>query len=168
MRINAKQLESLVEKILIKTKLHSIEAVDLLMVTSAAESECGEYIKQLNNGPALGVFQMEPATLNDLYDNYLFYKKDKLELLESFRCTDNRELDLEGNIIFQIVSARLQYYRFKEKIPKKENFDHWSPYILALASYWKKYWNTDKGKGTIEKTADDYARIIGKYNKSFK
>ena len=45
------------------------DSADLLsLCTAAIESDCGYYIKQLN-GPALGVWQMEPATHNDTWDN---------------------------------------------------------------------------------------------------
>src|SRR6266849_2351788 len=38
--------------------------VQLLLATAAQESHMGEYLHQLN-GPALGIFQMEPATFVD-------------------------------------------------------------------------------------------------------
>ena len=44
----------------------SNDSAFLLFCTAAIESNCGEYIKQIN-GPALGVWQMEPATHMDIY-----------------------------------------------------------------------------------------------------
>lgn len=51
------------------------EAVDLLMMTAAHESNGCSYIKQIN-GPALGVYQMEPSTEADIWDNYLEFNTE--------------------------------------------------------------------------------------------
>ena len=59
--MDPKQLKELIERVLRKVNLYSDAAVDLLMLTAAQESACGKYIRQLGNGPALGIFQMEPA-----------------------------------------------------------------------------------------------------------
>ena len=48
----------------------STDAVELLMMIAAHESLMGKYIKQVN-GPALGLFQMEPVTHDDLYKNFI-------------------------------------------------------------------------------------------------
>ncbi|MFW6122267.1 MAG: hypothetical protein ACOC80_15395, partial [Petrotogales bacterium] len=40
-------------------KYHSRDAVYQLLFTSAAESDCGKYIRQVK-GPAMGLFQIEP------------------------------------------------------------------------------------------------------------
>jgi hypothetical protein len=45
--------------------LASLNAIQLLMGTAAQESHLGTYLKQIN-GPALGVFQMEPNTEIDI------------------------------------------------------------------------------------------------------
>jgi hypothetical protein len=48
----------------------------LLLGTALTESGDMHYLHQLGNGPALGVYQMEPTTHEDIYDNYLKYKKE--------------------------------------------------------------------------------------------
>ena len=47
---------------------NSKNAQMLLLSTAAIESKCGYYIKQIN-GPALGIWQMEPATHTDIMFN---------------------------------------------------------------------------------------------------
>ena len=49
---------------------HSLVAEELLMLTAAHESHLGTYLKQ-KGGPALGIYQMEPATYRDLHENFL-------------------------------------------------------------------------------------------------
>jgi hypothetical protein len=64
--MNPKQLRELVIRPVLEY-LHpdipySHEAEDLLMMIAAHESHLGEYVKQVQ-GPALGIYQMEPDTL---------------------------------------------------------------------------------------------------------
>lgn len=76
MGIEPKQLKRLITDVLHGIGYYSDEAVDLLMLTAAQESEMGRYLYQLGNGPARGIFQMEPATHRCLYENYLKNKSD--------------------------------------------------------------------------------------------
>ena len=70
MGINKDQFRDLIRRTLKDITLYSEDAVDLLMMTAAAESNLGEYLRQIN-GPALGAFQMEPGTHDDIWKNYL-------------------------------------------------------------------------------------------------
>lgn len=134
-----------------KINLYSDDARELLMLTAAQESHCGKYLKQIN-GPAIGIFQMEPATYNDLFDNYLIYNQDLLKIINSFNLNSGTwVLNMTGNIVYQIVIARLQYRRFKEAIPPAND-------LFSLADYYKRYWNTIKGKATIQEAIDNYNR----------
>lgn len=58
--MDKRQLRNLIRRVLIGIGGYSEEAENLLMGTAAQESALGEYIRQLGNGPALGIFQMEP------------------------------------------------------------------------------------------------------------
>ncbi|WP_328286209.1 hypothetical protein [Kozakia baliensis] len=50
--------------------LGSPSAVNLVTGTALAESR-GAYLRQINGGPALGFWQMEPATHDDCWENFL-------------------------------------------------------------------------------------------------
>jgi hypothetical protein len=158
--MNPIQLKALIQKVLLGMNKYSSEAVELLMLTAAQESHCGEYITQIGGGPALGIFQMEPATMRDIFDNYLNYRKPLKQSVEMF--SSGSDLDLEGNILFQIALARVHYLRVPEAIPKRQDFQGsdagFDLYVFAMARYWKKYWNTDKGKGTVREAFDNYNR----------
>ena len=52
---------------------YSPAAEALIMGTAAQESHL-KYVKQLGDGPALGLFQMEPATHDDIWANYLRFR----------------------------------------------------------------------------------------------
>ena len=158
--MDAKQLERLIQTVVAVMRVYSVEAIDLLMLTAAQESHLGKYIQQLGNGPARGIFQMEPKTLQDLYDNFLKYNKQKADVLQSFRTSCSLETDLTGNLLFQIAAARLQYYRKPEKLPVKKGFADGFEYITALAKYWKTHWNTNLGKGTVQEAVQNYYKYI--------
>ncbi len=158
--MDAKQLERLIQTVIAVMRLYSVEAIDLLMLTAAQESHLGKYIQQLGNGPARGIFQMEPKTLQDLYDNFLKYNKQKADALQSFRTSCSLETDLTGNLLFQIAAARLQYYRKPEKLPVKKGFADGFEYITDLAKYWKTHWNTNLGKGTVQEAVQNYYKYI--------
>ena len=50
--------------------LNSTAAEELIVFTCATESLGGTYLKQVN-GPAIGIYQMEPETYNDIWQNYI-------------------------------------------------------------------------------------------------
>ncbi|KAF0118141.1 MAG: hypothetical protein FD149_866 [Rhodospirillaceae bacterium] len=56
--------------------LHSPAAEALLLGTAIQESRLGTYLRQTGGGPALGVYQMEPATHEDIWTNFLAYRPD--------------------------------------------------------------------------------------------
>lgn len=161
MSFNAQQFRELVVRPTLK-RLHkdipySVEAEDLLIMTAAHESHLGTYLKQIN-GPALGVYQMEPATLEDIWSNYLYYRQD-IESEIALMCGGTHHggpSELVTNLEFATAMARVHYYRVSEALPKRTGFETRSDYIRALAKYAKKYYNTDKGKATVE----DYYRAF--------
>jgi hypothetical protein len=114
-------------------------AVNLLLLTAAQESHMGTYIEQVG-GPALGIFQMEPNTHDDIYANFVKYKDTLGDYLKyTFKdCTAER---LRYDLRYQIVMARLHYYRVPEALPDAD--DDW-----GLAHYWKDHYNTHLGAGT--------------------
>ena len=116
-------------------------AVELLMETCAVESDFMTYNKQIN-GPALGIFQMEPDTLHDIRENYIKYRPELHEFLEG------NLLDIE----YAIIMARIHYMRVSTSIPSTR---------LLRAKYWKKHYNTHLGKGTVDKYMEKAQRYLG-------
>lgn len=111
----------------------SREAEYLLLATAAHESRLS-YLRQLN-GPALGVYQMEPATLDDLYENYLAYRGPTMPPRDCER--------LIYDLRYATQVARLHYYRFPERLPPAWDAEaQWQLYKLR--------WNTPLGAATRE------------------
>jgi hypothetical protein len=89
---------------------------------------------------------MEPATEKDLWE-YIIRKDLKYLVSTVTGVFVPTPLHLEGNLIYQIMMARIFYQRVKEAIPEG----------LALqAKYYKKYWNTELGKATVDQYVKNY------------
>ena len=154
MSINASDLRQLVIRPTLRhIGLWSESAENLLMGTAAQETLLGRYLKQIN-GVALGLFQMEPATHEDLYDNYLFYHADLEDVIHGLLAPRVRMLDqLVWNLAYATACCRIQYYRFPEPLPAAHDID-------GLAMYWKTRWNTVEGKGTVEEFVKNYTALV--------
>jgi hypothetical protein len=134
--------------------LWSEAAENLLMGTAAQESLLGRYLMQMGGGPALGIFQMEVATHDDCWENYLAYREDlAAQVIETCVHKRNRQGQLVWNLQYAAAMCRVQYHRFKEPLPEPGD-------VLGLASYWKRYWNTAQGKGTVEEFVRNYSAMV--------
>lgn len=146
--MNAKQLRTeIIRPALVAVGLYSKPAEDLVFGTACVESNCGEYLRQIN-GPALGVFQMEPATHDDIYKNFLKYKQDlKARVMKLSAPGLSAAENLKSNLMYAAAMCRIHYLRVSQPIPED---------LQGQAEYWKKYYNTAKGKGSVEKYLDAY------------
>jgi hypothetical protein len=151
MSINAKQLKiHVIVPTLVQIGLYSDAAVNLLLGTCAQESQMGTYLKQIN-GPALGIYQIEPATHKDVWENYLRYKKELSEKVLMLGAQHDASLMI--NLAYTTAIARIIYLRAPEKLPAEND-------ISELANYWKKYYNTLLGKGSTTDFITNYKRYI--------
>jgi hypothetical protein len=154
MAIDREQLKSLIDATLSRMDLHSPAALNLLMGTAAQESHLGTYIRQIGGGPARGIFQMEPATEEDIWRNYLrgrMHLSDRVWVVSG--CDGPNPYQLEGNLLYQIAIARIHYLRVPKPLPAAGD-------VAAMAAYWKKYWNTHLGDGTVEEFAANYRKYV--------
>lgn len=151
--MKAIQLKDLViQPALEKVELYSPEAVTLILGTACVESQCGEFLRQYPNGPALGIFQIEPATYEDLMKNYLDFRPELKAKVMALYCEGlDAGQNLTCNLMFQAAVCRLIYLRVSEKIPNN---------LAGMANYWKKYYNTSKGKGTPEKFITAFRQYV--------
>lgn len=115
------------------------------LVLGTAMTETGlRTIIQNGGGPGLGYFQMEPATHNDIWSNYIGAGKHA-DLLSGIRSLTSRPGyvdELGKNPKYAAAMCRIFYLRVREGLPNENNLN-------GLAQYWKKYYNTDLGKGTV-------------------
>ena len=150
--ISINQMRSLVKETCSKMgrKFASDNAVKLILATGIVESRY-EYLRQLGDGPARSFWQVEPSSA---VDNLVHYLKHRPKLMK--KCAEATLVDLkhwqtydeglweeilEKNIAAGIVHARLKYWRVPRRMPST---------IEGQANYWKKYYNSELGKGDPE------------------
>lgn len=132
-------------------QLYSKAAEQLVLGTGLVESNL-THLKQLGDGPALGLWQMEPATHDDIWLNYLAYKPELTERLQSLGPI-RFPLALVGNLWYAAAMCRIHYYRVPNPLPAEDD-------IEAQAAYWRRHYNTPAGKGTEAKYINIWHRRI--------
>ena len=130
--------------------MHSPEAVELLLGTAIQESRL-EYIKQLPDGPALGVYQMEPATHQDIWENYLEFRPEMADKIKVFSLANGQSSnEMVGNLFYATAMARVHYRRVPKPLPAVGDLE-------GQADYWKEFYNTFEGAGTVEEYIEHYS-----------
>lgn len=141
-------LRYVIEPALTPLKLYSLAAGQLLLGTAAAESQCGKYLHQIS-GPALGIFQMEPATHSDCWDNWLAYRGDLAgeirymvpqDMWDTGHARPRHEL-LMTDLRYAAIMARVKYRRSPVQLPAENDWH-------GCAKVWKSVYNSAKGAGT--------------------
>lgn len=151
---NEQLREYVIQPVLQKTGLYSLAAEQLILGTCAVETNMGSYLRQMS-GPALGIYQMEPLTANDIWLNFI----DKNRKLRSliFEATEYiqrpNNLALMTNLAYATIMCRVHYLRVSEKLPEVGDF-------TAMANYWKKWYNTPLGRGTTDKFLIAYQKHV--------
>jgi len=129
--------------------LNSQAAQELVLGTALQESNL-YYLKQLGAGPAMGLFQMEPATHDDIWTHYLIYKPRLAGKVHTISAQQTPE-ELIGNLWYAAAMCRIHYLRVKAPLPEAGDID-------AQAAYWKKYYNTPLGAGMVEEYMENWKR----------
>jgi len=128
-------------------------ASQLLLGTAIQESNL-HYRRQLGDGPARGLFQMEPATHNDIWTNYLAYQAGLAAKVRGFLDGAAQSADaLETNDRYAAAMARVHYRRVPAALPPVGD-------INAMGAYWKQYYNTPAGHGTAAQFVTNWRRYF--------
>jgi len=118
-------------------------AVQLVLGTALAESRL-VWLVQHGGGPALGLYQMEPATLEWLWLRYLPERQPEIyqRALALRSEALGRESEIVWNLAWATALCRARYLPVPEPLPEAGDLD-------ALGDYWKRYYNTAAGAGTV-------------------
>ena len=137
--------DMVVDPVLRYLDMYSPAAVRLLVGTAVVESGLGSLVQ--NNGPALGVYQIEPETHHDIWDTYLAYRPELASRVRSLASQrwfdDDPDRELICNLAYASAICRLKYRRIREPLPEPDD-------VYGLANYWKRYYNTAQGKGKVD------------------
>ena len=147
--------------------MYSKAAVNLLLGTCAQESRLGRYLRQLGDGPALGIYQVEPETALWLLHDYLPRRPDISQRLQqaSLLFSDKRirwqNIErhaishlLASNLRFSTALARLRYWVVTEPLPAHDD-------VMSLAKHYKTFYNSHQGAATITEYSINYHKYVG-------
>ena len=114
--------------------MNSEAAEQLLLGTALQESDLRATVQD-GGGPALGYFQMEPNTHNDIWANYLAFHADlaaKVRSLASVAAGTPEARILVTNHRYAAAMTRVHYLRVSAPLPAAGD-------VMAMANYWKDH-----------------------------
>ena len=152
MGLNPQQLTDLVIRPTLKRLgLWSTAAEELVLGTGIQESGL-QYLQQLGGGPASGIWQMERATHDDIWTNFLHYRtKLGLNVLGPYAKPDHTRL--VWDLAYACALCRVHYLRSPSVLPSAGD-------IVGQAAFWKRWYNTPLGKGTEEQYIANWHRAM--------
>ena len=149
----SQKLALVIRPALEKLSLWSLSAEELVLGTAIVESGL-THLKQHGDGPALGLWQVEPATHDDLYTNFLNYRPELGSKLIELRAAGlSLDENLATNLMYGAAVCRLCYYRKPDALPEAGD-------IEGQGQYWKTHYNTPLGKGTVTKYVYKVQKIL--------
>ena len=102
------------------------------------------------SGPALGVYQIEPATHRDVLANFLEFRLGLAHRIGELRArAPDPDEQLVTNLAYATAVCRVIYYRRPEPLPEAQD-------VEGLAAYWKQPFNTPRGAGTVTRFVAAY------------
>jgi len=137
---------------------YSLAALRLVIGTALHESRL-VYLDQVSRdparpGPAYGLWQMEAPTLAD----HFAWLADRRELRAKIGLlmTDQPTLpaQLHGNLYLACALCRVHYRRARDPLPDADD-------ARGLGAYWKRFYNTSAGAGTIAQGETAMRAAIG-------
>lgn len=159
--IDVKQFRELVVRPVLKDLGMWSQAAEDIMVGTAVQESRLTYLEQHGNGPAKGVYQIELPTAKDVLVRYLRTREDLMDkfwvavAIDPDMDIDNEILlsKLTSDLAFATAVARVKYYMQPEPLPDAGD-------IEGYARYWKQYYNTHQGKGTVEEFTNNYREHV--------
>ena len=128
----------------------------MMLLTIAVESSF-VHRTQIGGGPAVGLCGMEPETALDTFRwlegkpvawKRLTYIWMGLGTVPHFTPSYKEIIEhLTKNDLFSLALGRLHYRMFEEPFPDS---------LSNQAFYWKKYWNTEAGAGTVTRAMEQW------------
>ena len=132
---------------------HWSDPAERLMMGTAAQESGLIHTRQLGGGPALGYFQMEPATHDDCWASYIDFRASLKSKVLAIRTANGppQASEMETDAKYAAAMARVRYMRVAAGIPDTGR---------EIAAYWKLYYNTPLGAGTTGEFIANWNRLL--------
>ena len=126
-----------------------------LVLGTAAQESGGRCIAQIGGGPALSMWELEPATIAwvcaTIASRYpVLYAR--LRSLAAPALALNEQV--ASSLLLGAALCRLRYYLVEEALPPASD-------VAALGRYWKTHYNTPGGAGTAAEFVANFSALIG-------
>lgn len=146
--------ELIVKSTLNDLHMYSRDAEELLVFTCAVESLGGTYLHQVN-GLALGIYQMQPLTYNDIWQKYIKINNPIfMKLLTNFNVAFMpSEERLIYDLRFATAMTRLFYARTSDPLPAYNDPD-------SIWEFYKIHYNTFYGSACRVSSMKKYHDFI--------
>jgi hypothetical protein len=133
--------------------LNSPWAINQCAGTGLVESGL-QYVEQLDNGPALGVCQMEPATHDDCWTNFLAYNPALAAVIEKIAGVQKPQAQIMVyNMEYAVAMARIKYWRSPLAAPAATD-------AVGCANYHKTVYNSSLGAADVAVNTPLFAQAI--------
>ncbi len=130
------------------------EAAEELVLGIAIQESGLHYLTQLGGGPARGLWQMEKATHDDIWTNFLHGRvKLGLNILGPYIKPDYARL--AWDLAYSCAMCRAHLLRCPGELPKAGDLN-------GQARYWKLHYNSLLGAGTTEQYCSNWQRVMSK------
>ncbi len=130
------------------------EVAENLLVGTAVQESGLRHLRQLGNGPARGLYQIEPATESDIRRNFLPARAGLAARVDTILAAEPSHTEqLTTNLAYATAIARLIYFRVPEPLPGADD-------VPGLARYWKRHFNTEKGGGSVSAFILNYKEFV--------
>jgi hypothetical protein len=130
-------------------------AAEQLVLGTAIQESLLIHRQQLGGGPALGLFQMEPFTHDDCWNNFLKFRRDLADRVKQ-TLEPGQEPEAEtmrDNDRYAAAMCRVKYVRAPAALPGQDD-------ITAIANYWKQHYNTPLGAGKPEEFLSKWPQYV--------
>jgi hypothetical protein len=136
-------------------KIDATWAINQIVGTTKESGGC-TYLVQLNGGPAVGFYQMEPATHDDIWLNFLKYQPKLTSALEQVVGRTTMGVgsaeEMVGDLTYATLMCRIDYYRSPLAAPANT--------AVALAGYHKQIYNSALGASVVADDISYYQQAI--------
>lgn len=130
----------------------TVAAEELVLGIAIQESGL-QYLKQLGMGPALGLWQMEPASHDDIWRNFLSSRpKLASDILGPYSKPDADRM--VWDLTYACAMCRIHLFRAPGDLPRAGD-------LAGQAAYWKRHYNTLRGAGTVAEYIANWKKVMG-------
>ena len=125
-------------------KIGLYSPASLNLVAGIGMVESGYRTRKQIDGPALGYWQMEPATEHDCWVNFLDYRPLLAGLVRKVALPSiPQSYLLLTNDPYAAAMCRIRLYRSSDPLPDATDAE-------ALCRYWKQKYNSAEGAGQVD------------------